>query len=131
MLAAVNWMHTHLPELAKINAPLRDLMETLLQNVNRRTKRAATAQRIASGAWTTDCQQAWTRMKHLLGECVTLAQSCAGHTVMVVTDASDLHWGTIVPQVLDADLWSGVHPFEMQQAPLAFMSGSFANSKLR
>ena len=42
-LAAVNCMHTHLPELARVNAPLRDLLETLLQS--RRTKRTATAKK--------------------------------------------------------------------------------------
>ena len=50
---------------------------------------------------------------------------------MVFTDASHLHWGAMVTQVPDADLRSGVHTSEMRHAPLAFVSGSFTNSKLR
>ena len=34
-------------------------------------------------------------------------------------------------QVPGANLWPGVHPPEMQHAPLAFVSDSFTNSKLR
>lgn len=100
-LADVNWMHLNLPELAKINGPLRGLMKTLLRNVSRSTKRAATAKNITSNEWSTDCHLSWTRVKHLLEECVTLAQPRPEHTVMVFTDASDLHWGTMITQVTD------------------------------
>ena len=101
-LAAVNWMHTHLPELAKMNAPLRGLMETLLQNGV--PSASPQPRKITSAKSTTDRQQAWVRVKHLLGECVTPAQPCAEHTVMVFTDTSDLRWGAMVMQVPDADL---------------------------
>lgn len=131
ILAAVNWMHTHLPELARVNAPLRDLLESLLRKATRSTEHTATAGKNTPAEWNADCQQSWTRVKHLLEECATFAQPSEGYTVMVLTDASDLHWGAMATQVPGADLRCGVHPFEMRPAPLAFVSASFTNYKLR
>ena len=130
-LSAVNWLHTHLAELARISAQLRDLMKKLLRNFSRRTKRAATAKKVKPVEWTTDCQQSCTRVKHLLGECVILEQPCEACTIMVFTDTSDIHWWATITEAPDADLLSGVHPCEVRHAPLAFVGGSVTRSKLR
>ena len=61
------------------------------------------------------------RVKHLLREFVTRAQPCAGHVLMVFTDASNIHWEAMAAEVPEADLWSGVHSCEMQNASLAFL----------
>ncbi|CAN0569674.1 unnamed protein product, partial [Laminaria digitata] len=68
----------------------------------------------------------------LLQECLTLAQPRKHCSIMVFTDASDLHWGGIITQVPDEDL--SVHhgdPAKMRHEPLAFLSGSFRGSQLR
>ena len=81
----------------------------------------ATAKKITRAEWTTDVQQSWTRVKHLLEECVTLAQRCEKYTVRGFTDTSVLHWGAMVTQFPDADLRSCVHPSGMPPAPLVFV----------
>lgn len=61
---------------------------------------------------------------------MTLAQPCAGFSVMLFTDASGLHWGAMVTQVQDADRWIGGDIADLHQ-PLTFPSGSFRGSQLR
>lgn len=101
--------------------PITRCVGNVAANVSRRTKRTATAKKITRAEWTTDVQQSWTRVKHLLEECVTLAQRCEKYTVRGFTDTSVLHWGAMVTQFPDADLRSCVHPSGMPPAPLVFV----------
>lgn len=47
-----------------------------------------------------------------------LAQPRPGYSVMVFTDASDIHWGAMVTQVPDNDLWAEGDPVQMHHQPL-------------
>ena len=122
-LAATNWLHLHLPMLAEVVSPLRDLLESLLRGVTRWNKRAASSKAISKARWEDTCENAWKKCKLLLQECVTLAQPRENCSVMVFTDASDLHWGGMITQVPDEEL-SAHHgdPATMRHEPLPFLS---------
>ena len=102
-LAATNWLHLHLPMLAEVVSPLRELLESLLRGVTRRTKRAASSKAISKTKWENKYENAWSQIKKLLQECVTLAQPRENCSIMVFTDASDLHWVGMITQVPNDD----------------------------
>ena len=130
-LATTNWLHLHSPMLTEVS-PLRDLLESLLRGVTRRTKRAASAKAISKTKWDDKCENSWSGNKIVLQERVTLAQQRENCSVLIFTDASDLHWGGMITQVPEDDL-SAHHgdSAKMSNEPFAFLSGSFRGSQLR
>ena len=98
-LAATNWLHLHLPIFAEVVSPLRDLLESVLRGVTRRIKRASSAKAISKTRWDDKCENSWSESKVLLQECFTLEQPRENCSVMVFTDASDLHWGGMITRV--------------------------------
>lgn len=118
--------------LAEVVSPLLELLEKSLRGVTRGTKRAASSKAISKARREDKCEHAWKQSKILLQECVTLAQPRKQCSIMVSTYASDPHWGGMITQVPDDDLF--VHhgdPAKMCHEPLAFLSGSFRGSQLR
>ena len=72
-LCAITWMRMHLPQLAKISAPLQQLLEQKLTGARLRTKAAASRLGLSAEEWSTDCQEAWRATRRCLSESVKLA----------------------------------------------------------
>ncbi|CAM9877797.1 unnamed protein product, partial [Chrysoparadoxa australica] len=129
-LCSVNWMRTHLPQLAEVAAPLQALLKQKMDGQRKRTKQAAFRLAISAAEWTADCESSWLGVKSLLEEAVMLAHPREGWALLGFTDASDMFWGTMLTQVPKHELATAVAVEDMSHEPLAFLSGSFSGARL-
>ena len=107
LLQAINWIQTSLPELAKLEAPLRALLEECLCNT-RRTKHVAARRAIGSNEWTDDRMAAWDAVRLRVSEAVPLKHLKSRFSVMMFPDASDKFWGSCIAQVPTVELGGSV-----------------------
>ena len=125
-LCALNWMRMHIPDLAKLQQPLRSKLEVLLKG-KKRTKARAFKIPIV---FNYDERKAWQAIKHALKHTVALAHPDPKQHTCVFTDASEHHYGVMITQVPQKDYDSDKHVADMCHQPLAFLSGQFKASQL-
>ena len=95
---AVGWLRPALPELAKLEAPLREMLEECLKGT-KRTRRVASRRMIAAEEWTDERSAAWEAVRARIAHAVPMYDLKKGYRVLMFTDASDLFWGCCVTQV--------------------------------
>ena len=98
---AIGWLRSALPELAELEAPLRNLLEDFLQGT-KHTRRAADRRVLTEGDWTAERVFAWEQVRARVAQAVPVYHRKEGYRVLVFTDASDLFWGGAATQVQDA-----------------------------
>ena len=125
-LCALNWMRMHIPDLAKLQQPLRSKLEVLLKG-KKRTKARAFKIPIV---FNYDERKAWQAIKHALKHTVALAHPDPKQHTCVFTDASEHHYGVMITQVPQKHYDSDKHVADMCHQPLAFLSGQFKASQL-
>ncbi len=125
-LAAVNWTRLHLPEFAKVAAPLQDLLNGALHGSSRTKK---TAGKIPL-RWTTEHDGAFADVKKLLTSAVELAHPNPDFDFCLFTDASETHWGAMLTQV-PPGLRFEKPIAQLPHLPLAVLSGAFKGAALR
>ena len=130
-LQAVNWLRTSLPRLAEVVEPLRLLLEEHLRGNVRRTKRVASNKTIEESAWTPRRAQAWLAAQDLVAHAVALSYPKQGYEVLMFPDASDLHWGSFLTQVPEAELGGLLAVEDMSYEPMGFLSGTFRGAQVR
>ena len=74
----------------------------------RRTRRAADRRRLTAGDWADERKGAWDLVRERVAQAVSLFHRKRGYHVLVFTDASDMHWGGCVTQVLTTEFVEGV-----------------------
>ena len=89
---AVGWLRSALPELAKLEAPLREMLEECLKGT-KRTRRVASRRMVAAEEWTGDRSAAWEVVCARIAHAVQMYHLKKGYRVLMFTDASDLFWG--------------------------------------
>ena len=75
-------MHTSLPKMAEVVAPLRDLLEKVL-NGGKRTKRVAKNKPITEEHWTRERQESRDALLGVLRDAVKLAYPKRGWKVLI------------------------------------------------
>lgn len=88
---------TSLPELAKLEAPLRALLEYFLRNT-RRTEHLAARHAICSKEWEDEHTPVWDAVRLRVAEAVPLYHLKQRFSVMMFPDASDKFWGSASPR---------------------------------
>lgn len=117
-----------IPEINKKVAPLTTLLEHILAQAVRRTKKAA-AKISLDGLWTAAHVYAFTQLKQALEQSVTLSNPDDDNILCLFTDASEQHWGGVPTQIPPSDV---DNPFQdRHHEPLAFLSLSFKGSSAR
>ena len=111
-ICAASWMRGNVPEMARINAPLQQLMNECLKG-SKRSKRKAKGVSLR-GLWNPDVHGAvFNAVKNALKDAVTLAQVKPEMEMNLFTDASDTHWGAVLtqctPQELNKPVLKQVH----------------------
>ena len=95
---AVGWLPSALPELAKLEAPLREMLEVCLKGT-KRTRRVASRRMIAAVEWTDKRRTAWEAVRSRIAHAVPMYHPKKEYRVLMFTDASGLFWGGCVTQV--------------------------------
>eukprot|EP00918_Siedleckia_nematoides_P087041 GHVU01191441.1.p1 GENE.GHVU01191441.1~~GHVU01191441.1.p1 ORF type:complete len:1485 (+),score=177.77 GHVU01191441.1:529-4455(+) len=152
-LSAANWMRNHIPRYAQLQQPLLKLLAEV-------KKRAGSAKRARCSkipltqeiGWDDNAGLAFDKLKHALAHQTTLAHPDPEKEMLVITDASDTHWGGIVTQVPQQQ-WANFHAQRqvttkagavvgllpedtpnklalLDHEPIAFISGEFKKAQL-
>lgn len=95
ILGALSWIRAHLPDYARITAPLQDLLDEGLARLPARSRRYSDAVRLQ---WTDQHDRAWEATKNMVSNAVKLAYREPSWDVRVYTDASDTHWAVACVQ---------------------------------
>jgi hypothetical protein len=128
-LAATNWIRGHIPEYARISAPLSQLLQQSLAGLKKRSKRLA-AGVILGATWTEEHAAAFSAVREAIVHAVTIAHPDEDKEFCLLADASWGHWGSMLTQV-DAEEFRTLPLEEQHHEPLAFLSGSFRGAQLR
>ena len=104
-LQVAHWMHTSLPKMAEGVAPLRDLLQKVLDG-GKRTKRVAKNKPVTEEHWTRERQESWDASLGVLRDAVKLAYPKREWKVLMFRDAGGLFWGIFLMQVSPADFAS-------------------------
>ena len=87
-LHAVGWLRCAIPEMANLEAPLREMLEARLEGT-KRTRRAADRRMLTDNDWTTERTAAWEKVRERILQAVPVYYPKEGYRVLVFTDASD------------------------------------------
>ena len=115
-LQAVNWMHTLLPKMAGVVAPLRDLLEKVPDG-GQHIKGMAKNEPITEEHWALERKESWDAALGVLRDAVKLTYPKRGYT-------NDPFWGSFMMQVSLADFPSKNTMEEWYYEFLGFMSES-------
>ena len=129
-LHAVGWLRCAIPEMANLEAPLREMLEARLDGT-KRTRRAADRRMLMDNDWTAERTAAWEMVRERIAKAVPVYYPKEGYRVLVFTDASDLFWGGCVTQVPEEEFSQGLTADDMSHEPLGFVSGAFKNAQVR
>ena len=128
-LQAVDWMHTLLPKMAEVVAPLRDLLEKVL-DVGR-FKRVAKNKSITEEHWTLEQRESWDAALDILRDATKLVYPKRGWKVLMFPGTRDFFWSSFLTQVSPADI-ANKKPMEAwHHEPLGFLSRLDKGSQLR
>ena len=90
-----NWMHTSLPKMAEVVAPLRDFLEKVFYG-GKRTKSVAKNKSITEKHWTRERQEPWDTAIEVLRDVVTVAYSKRGWNELMSSEASGIVWDSFL-----------------------------------
>ena len=86
---------------------------------------------IDDSAWTFQRGQAWHAAQDLVTHAVALSYPKQGYEVLMFPDSSDLHWGSFLTQVPEAELGGLLAVEDMSHEPMGFLSGTFRSAQVR
>ena len=98
-LSCLGWLRSSLPDLARQERPLSDLLNKLLAEEPTRSAVAGKRHPITPTEWTKDCDDAYNTIKQLLSNSVKLAYPKQDYVQCVFTDGSHFGWGSMITQV--------------------------------
>lgn len=122
-LQAINGMPTALPGLARLERPLRDVLQDMIKG-RKRHKRSVDRRVIVEEEWTTERFGAWESVRRRIAEEVPLCYPGDDWQVMLVTDASDPVGRGAVTQVVKEEVAREIPIEDMFHEPLGFVSRS-------
>lgn len=121
-LCATNWIRSSIPMYSEVIAPLHNLMELCYKKAGRRTRKSVAKISLA-GLWGGTHSSAFQQIKSHLSQAIKLAHPKEGHITCLFSDASDLHWASILTQVPKNQMTMKVE--DQNHEVLSFLSGSF------
>ena len=86
---------------------------------------------IEESAWTPRRAQAWLAAQDLVAHAVALSYPKQGYEVLMFPDSSDLHWGSFLTQVPEAELGGLLAVEDMSHEPMGILSGTFRGAQVR
>jgi hypothetical protein len=130
-LGSLGWMRQHLPDFARVVAPLQEL-RTAASQIAGSTK-ARDLKRVNlhdTGLWQPVHDAAWDATVRLLREAIALAYPRPDtHALAVFSDASDTGWATLLCQYPREQHGRPITERDLQ--PLSVHSGTFTGSAAR
>jgi hypothetical protein len=132
---ALTWMSEALVRWSEISAPLKKLLDAIIESVNstdKKTGKITTLRkyekvRLANAGWSVVHQQAFDQCKEALTNAVIQGHYHPSCVLCLFTDASDTHWAGLLTQVRD---WQDDKPIEQQcHEPLGTLSGAFTHTQ--
>ena len=128
-LAAVNWVRGKIPCYAELVEPLQSLLQRSLKGLRKRNKSAAARVILHDKGWVEEHERTFNDIKAALTETVRLAHPKDDYVVCMFTDASSLHWASVLTQVPTVEFANpALSCQEWHHEPLSFLSGSFRDS---
>lgn len=127
---AVNWLFPALPELAKLEAPLRAMLEGCLQG-RKRIRRAADRRRFSACEWTEEREGDWDRVRERVAQVISLVHRSKGLPSSGVHRYQRYALGKCVTQMPMTKFVEGVAVAAMHHELFGFVSGGFRHAHVK
>lgn len=123
---ACGFMRSVIPNFAMISSPLHNLLEDLMKESGRRTKKSLSKIEL-NAYWSNDCNKAFNQIKEILSKHLSLGFYKPDYDLFVFADASDIGYGLLLTQSPTDERKRSL--LERTHIPIACWSGIFKGSE--